>query len=785
MAAYVSEYVLKVCGRCDLACDHCYVYEHADQSWRRKPKLMAQETVAQAARRIAEHAARHALARVSVVLHGGEPLLLGHDRLRRLLFTLRSVIGPVTSLGLSIHTNGVLLDERLCDLFAAYGVRVGVSLDGDQAANDRHRRFADGRSSYQHVLRALALLRRPEYRQLYAGILCTVDVDSDPLAVYEAVRAQEPPRVDLLLPHATWDNPPRRAAGSTAPYAAWLGQVHDRWVAEGRPMPIRFFDSLLAAWEGRGSGSESAGLDPVSLLVLDTDGGWEQADSLKTAYDGAPETGFEVFSHSVDDAAGHPGLAARRTGVAGLAAACRDCSIVRACGGGLYAHRYRSGSGFDNPSVYCDDLKALVPRVITAPRRAARAAPTRRPPAPSSRVDGEGAPRHLIDLDTFDRLAAGPGDQAAMEALSDAMHSVNRGLVVALARRLGDRPGPLGRAAADGWRLLAGWDLEYPQAVQEVLTYPLIQAWATRCLDRQGTADDLDRAHLAGVAAAVAVRAGVEAELSLPVRDGAVYLPATGALIVEPGTGPLARVRISAGAVTCADSAGGWQAVRRVPAAGLSVAVDDVDPFRDCRAWAPAGRLPAADWAAWRLALPAAVTRLSAELPDYAGVLRVGLRAIVPVLQEAAGRQSSGSTREAFGAAAIALPGDPGSLGELLLHEMQHVKLAALADQFDLFDRTDGQLFPVPWRPDRRPIYGLLHGTYAHLAVAALWRARASARPDRSTVDRYQTYRSWVEDGIEVMQAAGCLRPAGHRFVAGMRSAIHGWADDWCSLGKA
>jgi hypothetical protein len=33
-------------------------------------------------------------------------------------------------------------------------------------------------------------------------------------------------------------------------------------------------------------------LDAVDLLVLDTDGGWEQADSLKTAYDGAPETGF-------------------------------------------------------------------------------------------------------------------------------------------------------------------------------------------------------------------------------------------------------------------------------------------------------------------------------------------------------------------------------------------------------------------------------------------------------------------------------------------------------------
>ena len=778
MPTYVSQYVLKVCGRCDLACDHCYVYEHADQSWRRKPKVMARETVVQAARRISEHASRHALARVSVILHGGEPLLLGPDRLRSLLFTLRSVIDPVTRLDLTIHTNGVLLDERLCGLFAEYGVRVGVSLDGDREANDRHRRFADGRSSHQQVLRALALLRRPQYRHLYGGILCTVDVANDPVAVYEAVLAQAPPRLDLLLPHATWDNPPKQLPGAHAPYAAWLGQIHDRWIKDGRPVPIRFFDSLLAAWEGRGSGTEAAGLDPVDLLVLDTDGGWEQADSLKVAYDGAPETGFEVFSHSVDDAVGHQGLAARRTGADGLSGACRDCSIVRACGGGLYAHRYRSGSGFDNPSVYCDDLKVLVPQVITAsPRTTKRALAERAPAAP--RVDDADPPGHVIDLAAFDLLAAGPGNQAAMIALSDAMHSVNRALVAALAGRLGDRSSALGRAAADGWRLLADLDTEYPRAVQDVLTYPLIQAWATHCLDPRGVAGDLDRAHLAGIAAAVALRAGIETEVSLPVRDGAVFLPAAGAFVVAPGTGPVARVRVSPSGVTCASAAGKWRPVRRVRAVGLSVAVDDVDPFRDCHAWVPAGRLSAAGWQAWRRALPAAVTRLSAELPDYAGVLRAGLRSIVPIHLEAAGRRLSGSARAAFGAAAVALPDDPGSLGELLLHEMQHVKLAVLAEQFELLDRADDRLFSVPWRPDPRPLYGLLHGTYAHLAVAALWRARAVALPDRPTVDRYRAYRSWVEDGIDVMQSAGCLLPAGQRFVAGMRSAVNGWIDDW------
>ena len=363
MPAPVSQYVLKVSSRCDLACDHCYVYEHADQSWRDKPKAIAGATARQAAKRISEHARLHHLDRVHVVLHGGEPLLLGHDGLREVIRVLRSQIDPVTELDLRIHTNGVLLDERLCSLFADYAVAVGVSLDGDPAANDRHRRFADSRSSHSHVRRALALLRRPEYRHLYAGILCTIDVENDPITVYEALLAEEPPQVDLLLPHGTWDQPPPRPPGTGTPYASWLTRIHARWVADGHPVPIRFFDSLRAAWEGRPSRTEAVGLDPVALLVVETDGTWEQVDSLKVAYENAPATGLDVFSHSADEAAAHPGVAGRQAGIAALCPACRQCPLVRACGGGLYPHRYREGVGFRNPSVYCEDLLTLITHV--------------------------------------------------------------------------------------------------------------------------------------------------------------------------------------------------------------------------------------------------------------------------------------------------------------------------------------------------------------------------------------------------------------------------------------
>jgi uncharacterized protein len=769
MSASVSQYVLKVSSRCDLACDHCYVYEHADQSWRDKPKTIDAATVAQAARRIAEHAGIHQLGEVHVVLHGGEPLLLGHDGLHGVISTLRSFIDPVTSLDLRIHTNGVRLDEKLCALFADYAVQVGVSLDGDRAANDRHRRFSDGRSSYAQVRQALSLLRKPEYRHLYAGILCTIDVANDPIAVYEALLAEAPPRLDLLLPHATWEQPPHRPPGTDVPYAAWLGRIHSRWIADGRPLPIRFFDSLLDAWEGRPSGSEAVGLDPVDLLVIEADGSWEQTDSLKTAFENAPATGLNIFSHSANEAATHPGVAARQAGLAALCLTCRECPVVRACGGGLYAHRYRSGKGFRNPSVYCDDLKVLIPQVISSPRSVPVA------PAPES----EPVVSHFLPEGAFEQLSAGPGDVTTMASLADSYWSVIRALVAQVAAGLDGAGGDLRQAATEGWALLSELDAERPEMVREVLTYPFVQAWAMRCLSPASSPDlDLDRAHIAGLAAAAALRAGMEVDLVLPVRDGSIFVPAVGAFDVEAGTRRTAVVRVSSSGLSLLHHGGGLKAVRDIKAGEISVIVEDLDPFRDCRAWAVTGRLTIPEWEEWRLALTAVAGRLAAELPAYASVIGTGLRAVVPMRPGPAGHQQSGTARQAFGAVALALTDDADMLGELLVHEMQHVKLTALSDLFDLFDRADGATLQVRWRPDPRPVEGVLHGTYAYLGVADLWRSRSRLRSDTEARRRFLVYRFWVEEAIETLMKTGALLPDGQRFVKSMRATVEAWADD-------
>ena len=528
------QFVLKVHSRCDLACDHCYIYEHADSSWRGRPKVIPSATVAKAGERIADHARQHALAEVRVILHGGEPLLAGAARLGEIARQLRRAITPVCALDLRVHTNGVRLDEEFCEVFRDEGVKVGVSLDGDRAGNDLHRRYRDGRSSYDQVIRAVGLLRADRYRELYAGLLCTIDVRNDPVATYDALAALDPPAVDFLLPHGTHDTPPP-GIGAGTPYADWLAAVFDRWVADADRVPVRMFESIIRTSRGASSLTESLGLEASDVAVIETDGTIEQADSIKVAYDGAPATGYNIFSSQLSEAAGHPAIRARQLGMAGLSETCRQCPVVASCGGGLYVHRYRAANGFDNPSVYCADLEKIInhvqARLIPAPSASTGTGATG---TASAQTPAQGTQRSSVRQLTevqFDALAAGFGGADSVAQLVNGQRGERRKLLQLLRVRA--------RAGADdlflaGWTLLGRLGKEHPADLDEVLAHPYVQAWAEHCL-RGGAAATLpaEADHLAAIAAAAAIRAGVAAEVTVPVSlGGHVHLPTLGRLRV-------------------------------------------------------------------------------------------------------------------------------------------------------------------------------------------------------------------------------------------------------------
>ncbi|MCF3965264.1 FxsB family cyclophane-forming radical SAM/SPASM peptide maturase [Streptomyces fuscigenes] len=375
-AAHVpfAQFVVKAHGRCNLACRYCYLYAGPDRTWRTRPAAASDAVLDRTASRIAEHARTHRLPALSLVLHGGEPLLAGADRLGAFTDRVRERVPAGCAVHASVQTNATLLDAPRIDTLARHGIRVGISLDGGLPGHNTARVDRAGRPSWAAAARGARLLadRAP---QAYAGVLTVVDPRTDPVAVYESLLALPAPSLDLLLPHGNWSAPPPgiragddpgRAPGTPrpTPYGDWLCAVFDRWWDAGRrEMRVRLFQECVALLLGLPGATESLGLDPVNAVVVETDGSIEQVDSIKSAYDGAAATGLDVFHHPFDDALNHPAVRARQAGAAALASTCRACPLLAVCGGGHYAHRYRAGGGFRHPSVYCADLDRLIRHV--------------------------------------------------------------------------------------------------------------------------------------------------------------------------------------------------------------------------------------------------------------------------------------------------------------------------------------------------------------------------------------------------------------------------------------
>jgi uncharacterized protein len=347
----ISQLLVKVATRCNIDCSYCYWFR--DAAVYDKPKLMGDEVLQRLLQRIEEHVSKYPFADFPIVLHGGEPLLWGSENFHHFAAGCEAISSRTgCEIPVSVTTNGVLIDDEWLNCFEAHNISVAISLDGPAHIHDLHRHTFQGKGTHAAVERA-------------ARMLVSRDIGVSALAVCNPAYSPEQytrffadcgiVNYDIMIPDATVDEKPP----SVAEFYKGLLQL---WLEANRNRPsvnIRIVSDMISAMLGNNSPTEGVGHKPVELCTVMTDGSVEAHDVLRIAGDGFTRTTFNIFEHAIDEVRNEPRWKAARDASLNLCAKCRQCKFMNACGGGYLPHRFSRENGYDNPSVYCDDLYAM------------------------------------------------------------------------------------------------------------------------------------------------------------------------------------------------------------------------------------------------------------------------------------------------------------------------------------------------------------------------------------------------------------------------------------------
>jgi uncharacterized protein len=356
---------VKLAEVCNLACKYCYFFEHDDHSFQGAPVYMSREVVSAAARFLADGARDLGIKTVEVALHGGEPLMIGKDRMREVCDVFADVLSQTTTPRIAVQTNGLLLDDEWIDLFAERGVGIGLSIDGTKADHDLSRIDKKGRGSYDRVIEALRLLQvaQEEGRIPSYGVLAVVAPTANGAETYRhCVDTLKIDNIDFLYPQL--DYLTGTAEGASHIDRFYL-EVAEEWLKDNNPtIRIRtlemIFRSLLtddaAAWR------LNYIADTLEGLSIRSNGDVCADDSIPPLDKRFRDEKTSVFSGTLKEFYAQPVWTLLREGLLDFDRQCSECEWLGLCAGGPPENRF-DGETFSRSSIYCESYKSLFERI--------------------------------------------------------------------------------------------------------------------------------------------------------------------------------------------------------------------------------------------------------------------------------------------------------------------------------------------------------------------------------------------------------------------------------------
>ena len=147
--------IIKPTYNCNFRCKYCYLSNHTKSEGQMMDISLAQLFFSQ----LKEYVKARSVKKITIIWHGGEPLLWGEENFKTILEFIDSSFKDVQH-KISIQTNLSLITESFIELFKAHNVQVGFSLDGNKSINDSQRVYIGGKGTFDDIICKLELCRR-------------------------------------------------------------------------------------------------------------------------------------------------------------------------------------------------------------------------------------------------------------------------------------------------------------------------------------------------------------------------------------------------------------------------------------------------------------------------------------------------------------------------------------------------------------------------------------------------------------------------------------------------
>ncbi|MFY7671275.1 radical SAM protein [Tenacibaculum sp. MEBiC06402] len=348
---------LKIASRCNLNCSYCFMYNLGDTTYKKQPKFMSDDIVEQVISKTKAYVQKYNKKDFSFIFHGGEPLLTSKEFYINFVNKVQEIQKelPNVAFTFDLQTNGVLLNKEWISLFKELNISPSISVDGTKKAHDMFRVDHKGNGSYDKVFESAKLLRK---EMDFADIACVINIKESPQEIYNSFKKMDASYVNFLIPDYTHDNFPFDKDKTAM--ADWLIELFDIWISDANRFKIPIFLGLLNSLMRLQENVKNES----TVLVIETNGEIEAIDSLKACGHGFTKTGLNIKNHNFDDIQNTSlGKLYFNDFNTKLSSQCLQCPLKEICKGGRLVHRFNKENGFNNPSVYCNDLINLIAHV--------------------------------------------------------------------------------------------------------------------------------------------------------------------------------------------------------------------------------------------------------------------------------------------------------------------------------------------------------------------------------------------------------------------------------------